>query len=105
MPVQSIHRLNPFALQHGSNLGTHVKIQEVVFYAESRFWTILTNISNADRERQAWMQNLLQRELVCSAFGFLTLLTLYKAFCFILRRRSYRHWSGHRYSNHCPVLG
>ena len=69
MPVQSIHRLNPFALQHGSNLGTHVKIQDIIFYAESRFWTILSNISNADRERQAWTQILLQQELVCSASG------------------------------------
>lgn len=69
MPVQSIHRFNPFALQHGSNLRTHEKVQEIVFYAESRFWTILSNISDADRERQVWTQILLQRELVCPAFG------------------------------------
>jgi hypothetical protein len=69
MPAQSIHRFNPFALQHGSNLQTHEKVQEIIYYAESRFWTILTNLSNADRERQTWTQNLLQRELVCSAFG------------------------------------
>ena len=69
MPVQSIHHFNPFVLQHGSNLQTHQKVQEIIWYAESRFWTILMKISNADREGQAWMQNLLQRELVCSAFG------------------------------------
>lgn len=84
MPVQSILRLNPFALQHGSNLGTHVKIQEMLFYAESRFWTILTNISNADRDRQAWTQNLLQRELVCSAFGFFNLADILQSFLFYL---------------------
>ena len=69
MPVQSIHRLNSFALQDGSNLWIHEKIQQIIFCVESRFWTILTNISNADWEHQAWTQNLLQQELVCSAFS------------------------------------
>ena len=32
---------------------------------ESRFWTILNNISNADHEHQTWTQKILQRELVC----------------------------------------
>ena len=80
MLIQSIHRLNPFSLQHGSNLGTYVKIQEMIFYAESRFWTILTNISNADRERQAWTQNLLQRELVCLAFALSYLADILQSF-------------------------
>ena len=35
----------------------------------------------------------------------LTLLTIYKGFYLILHRRSYRHWSGCRHSNHCSVLG
>jgi hypothetical protein len=69
MPAQSIHHFNPFALQNGCSLQGHEKVQEIVFYAESRFWTILTNISNANRERQTWTQNLLQRELVYPAFG------------------------------------
>jgi hypothetical protein len=84
MPVQSIHRLNPFTLQHGSNLGSYVKIQEIIFYAESRFWTILTNTSNADRERQAWTQNLLQRELVCLAFGLSCLADIFQSFLYYL---------------------
>jgi hypothetical protein len=80
MPVQSIHRLNPFALQHGSNLQIHEKIQQIIFYAESRFWTILTNISNADQEHQAWTQNLLQQELVCLAFGLSDLADILQSF-------------------------
>jgi len=84
MPVQSIHRLNPFTLQHGSNLGTHVKIQEIIFYVESRFWTIITNISNADWERQAWTQILLQQGLVCSAFGIFYLADILQSVLFYL---------------------
>jgi hypothetical protein len=80
MLAQSIHRFNPFALQHGSNLQTHEKVQEIIFYAESRFWTILTNLSNADQECQTWTQNLLQRELVCSAFGLSNLADFLQSF-------------------------
>jgi len=80
MPVQSIHRFNPFALHHGSNLWTHEKVQEIVWYAESRFWTILLKISNANWEHQAWMQNLLQRELVCLAFSLSNLADILQSF-------------------------
>jgi hypothetical protein len=80
MPVQSIHRLNPFALQHGSNLWIHEKIQQIIFYAESRFWTILPNISNANQECLTWTQNLLQWELVCLAFGLSNLADILQSF-------------------------
>jgi hypothetical protein len=80
MPAQFIHHFNPFALQHGSNLQTHEKVQEILFYVESRFWMILTNLNNADRERQTWTQNLLQQKLVCSAFGLSNLADFLQSF-------------------------
>lgn len=39
-------------------------IQDVVYYAESRFWSIINEISKADVDRQSWTQKLLLRELV-----------------------------------------
>lgn len=38
-----------------------VKIQQILFYAESRFWSILIHLAKADND---WGQILLHRELV-----------------------------------------
>ena len=71
MPIPTIRRFNPFNLQHGSDHNIHVKIQEVVFYGESRFWHIVNNISKADLARQTWTQKLLHRELVWTFLAML----------------------------------
>ena len=60
---------NPFSEMDSSwNSSVHIWIQEVIYYAESRFWTILNDISNAefDVDRQIWTQKLLQHKLVCT---------------------------------------
>ena len=63
MPLLSV--LNPFskikASEH-TKIGVH--IQEVIYYAESRFWVILNEISRAESDRKVWIQRLLHRELV-----------------------------------------
>jgi len=59
-----IRRFNRFSLQSGTNSDLDMRIQDVVDYAESRFWCILNVISTADENRQSWCQILLQRELV-----------------------------------------
>ena len=46
-----------------------VKIQDIVYYAESRFRAVLTYISNKevekpDPDRNLWVQTLLHREVV-----------------------------------------
>jgi hypothetical protein len=60
---------NPFSEFDTSwNSNIRIQIQEVLYYAESRFWTALNAISNAefDIDRQIWTQKLLKRELVCT---------------------------------------
>ncbi|KAF8801935.1 hypothetical protein BYT27DRAFT_7113917, partial [Phlegmacium glaucopus] len=60
----SICPFNPFLLQSISQKGFHIDIQEVIYYAESRFWCILNEISNGPSDRQGWTQKLLHRELL-----------------------------------------
>ncbi|KAF8811073.1 hypothetical protein BYT27DRAFT_7253203 [Phlegmacium glaucopus] len=64
MRRHTIRRFNPFNLQHGSDQNIHATIQEIVYYAESRFWCIVNKISKAEPDRQSWMQKLLHRELL-----------------------------------------
>jgi hypothetical protein len=40
-------------------------IQEILYYAESRFRVILNVISRADIDKKNWTEVLLKRELVC----------------------------------------
>ena len=47
-----------------------IKIQKIIFFAESRFLCILKKISESDMEDQGWMQILLRRELVSVIFIF-----------------------------------
>lgn len=42
----------------------HSKIQQILYYAESRFWHILNNLTSADDVKLSWCQKLLHRELV-----------------------------------------
>ncbi|KAF8799630.1 hypothetical protein BYT27DRAFT_7263716 [Phlegmacium glaucopus] len=72
----SISVFNPFSLNHASQSTLGVHIQEVTYYAESRFWCILNEISAADTDRQSWTQRLLHRELlfILSYIGIATAL-------------------------------
>ena len=47
-----------------SKIESHKKIQEFLYYAESRFWAILNFITRAPSNRNDWCQKLLHRELV-----------------------------------------
>lgn len=61
-----IRILNPFNMQHGSNVQIHLYIQEVVNYAESRFGAVLPVIGNAvlTVEIRRLLQARLKEELV-----------------------------------------
>lgn len=61
MAFTSIHRFTPFTLDKAKD---YTVIQNIVNYAESRFWSILDHITRADIDRQTWLQKLLHRELV-----------------------------------------
>jgi len=65
MSSSTIHHFNPFTVRSGSDQNAHNKIQEVIYYAESRFWAVLHYPSKAGIDRQSWVQKLLHRELVC----------------------------------------
>jgi len=64
MSSSTIHRFNPFTVRSGSDQNVHNKIQEVIYYAESRFWAVLHYLSKAGIDRQSWVQKLLHWELV-----------------------------------------
>jgi hypothetical protein len=70
----SITLFNPFSLKKATDYSNvRGQIQEVIHYAESRFWTILNETSGAEIDRKIWTQTLLHRELVRGAiytFGF-----------------------------------
>ena len=43
-----IRRFDLFKIQNAEYNTFHGKIQEILYYAESRFWTILNNLASAD---------------------------------------------------------
>ena len=58
---------NPFSETDNSwNSDVHIWLQSVVYYAESRFWVILNEISNKNEigQRKWIMQIFLHKELV-----------------------------------------
>jgi hypothetical protein len=61
----SFTAFNPFSLKKSPEYSAIVEnSQEVVYYAESRFRSILQDLCNADNDRKKWTQKLLHRELV-----------------------------------------
>lgn len=60
---KEIRRFNMINLQNGSDKDIPLKIQRILYYAESRFWCILKSLKNDDK-RHTWCQKLLHRELV-----------------------------------------
>jgi hypothetical protein len=59
-----IRRFNPLNSQNHQYKTMHSKIQHILYYAESRFWSILNNLALADDSKRLWCQTLLHRELV-----------------------------------------
>jgi len=68
MPSASIRLFNPFNLQHGSDQEWHKKLQEVIYYGDSRFRQALADINRSDSRHHLWMQSCLKDELVCDSF-------------------------------------
>jgi hypothetical protein len=59
-----IRRFSLLHSQNPSNKMFQSKVQHLLYYAESRFWTIWQRLINADSEKNKWGQKLLHRELV-----------------------------------------
>lgn len=92
-----IHRFHLFNTQNGLYNAMQDRIQQTLYYAESRFWSILKTLTNADDARNVWCQKLLHRELV-----FVSRVNFYKLFltssylqviCVILYRNRNINWS------------
>lgn len=60
-----LYRFDLFNSQNDQYKALLIRIQQILYYAESRFWSILNNLSTADGARLLWGQKLLHRELVC----------------------------------------
>ncbi|KAF4618042.1 hypothetical protein D9613_012875 [Agrocybe pediades] len=54
---------DPFDARFGQSEVWYAKVQELVYYAESRFRVIVLNIANAREEHLKWMQTILSHEL------------------------------------------
>ncbi len=52
MLISTICQFNLFNLKNKSHHNFNGKVQEIVYYAESRFWCIINEISKADAVRQ-----------------------------------------------------
>ncbi|KIM38779.1 hypothetical protein M413DRAFT_29731 [Hebeloma cylindrosporum] len=63
MSSPSIHAFKPFNLGHGSTQEVHVKLQEIIYYGESRFQQAMAAMTKADAWHQGWMQECLKQEL------------------------------------------
>jgi hypothetical protein len=72
MSIHSIRRFDPFNLQHGPAIGFHTEIQEIIFYAESRFRSIAESLTTAG---DFWTQKLLRAELVRTVTILLDIIT------------------------------
>lgn len=75
----SIAQFDPFCPKRIEYYSTcRQVIQEVIYYAESRFHVILNEISKSDLRRKIWMESLLLRELVCTPAVRLSFFLLFK---------------------------
>lgn len=95
MPISTF---NPFSLTKSAEYSrTGIQIQEVVFYAESRFRAILTYINNdlnkSEIDRKYWVQTLLHRELVSISCNIVVMSTQFPyRNIFYLLSAYLRHW-------------
>ena len=58
-----LYRFNLFNSQNDHYNALHNRVQQILYYAESRFWSILTHLATADEIHVSWGQKLLHREL------------------------------------------
>ena len=59
-----IHQFNLLNNQNAQYKAMFSKIQQILYYAESRFWSILITLAAANNSKRYWCQKLLHRELV-----------------------------------------
>ena len=59
-----IQRFDLFKNQNAQNNTFYAQMQEILYYAKSRFWSILNTLASADDSKLFWCQKLLHRELV-----------------------------------------
>ena len=62
-PMEKKTVIQRFDLFNNQNAQFHAQIQEILYYAESRFWSILNKLALADGSKLFWCQKLLHREL------------------------------------------
>ena len=70
MAPTSITAFRPFNLQHDEGENLYVRLQQVIYYGESRFRAAVARIIKADVRHHGWMQTCLQQELVCLLFVY-----------------------------------
>ena len=59
-----IQQFDIFKNQNAQNNTLYAQMQEILYYAKSRFWSILNTLTSADDSKLFWCQKLLHRELV-----------------------------------------
>lgn len=63
--TMSLSQYNPFFIKKASEYSAKgLELQEAIFYAESRFSSILNDLRKVDDDRKYWSQKVLHRELV-----------------------------------------
>ncbi|KIM39385.1 hypothetical protein M413DRAFT_29535 [Hebeloma cylindrosporum] len=87
MSSPSIHAFKPFNLGHGSTQEVHVKVQEIIYYGESRFRQATAAMTKAEARHQGWMQECLKQELsfIMSYVGIATTMGLVVEVPIVLR--------------------
>jgi len=64
MSYRQIRLFNPLSLEFGADSDQHRHIQQIVWYAESRFRQALVVFHDARDPYQSWMQAALWKEVV-----------------------------------------
>ena len=64
MSNKTLSIFNPFSLQSGPKGPLQMRVQEIIWYAESRFRRVLLELDQANFNKQRWMQKILYSELV-----------------------------------------
>ena len=65
MSNTSLSVYSPFSLQLGPKVQCQRHVQEIIWYAESRFHQVLLEVEHANFVKESWMQRILYAEVVC----------------------------------------
>lgn len=97
MADRQIRLFSPFSLQLGADSTQHTKLQEVLWYAESRFRQALLVIHTISDRHQIWMQSALRDELVRHdhLLPYLILTDRVPEICYDVCRPGSRYWHCH----------